>query len=350
MIKTIAINGRKIGPGEPAYIIAEIGSNHNGDLSLSKKIIEAASKAGVDAVKFQAFRAETHYSKHTPGFTYLEQHGYQQSTYDLIKSLEIDRDWHEELMHFCAGLNINFLSSPCDYEAVDQLGALGVPAFKVASFDLPDLNLIGHMAAFKRPLLFSTGMASYTDIQAALNTAKEAGNDQVLLLQCTSLYPAPADLSNLAAMDTMMRAFGVPVGYSDHTLGDHVSIAAVALGACLIEKHFTLDRNLPGPDHAFAIEPSELGEMIHRIREVETAIGEGVKNGPREAELEMFAKGRRSLHVLQAVKAGEIILKDNLRIKRPGYGILPRHFKIVAGMRATKNISGDHWITWDDLK
>jgi len=193
-------------------------------------------------------------------------------------------------------------------------------------------------------------MASYSDIQAALKTTKEAGNDQVLLLQCTSLYPAPADLSNLTAMDTMRRAFGLPVGYSDHTLGDHISIAAVALGACLIEKHFTLDRNLPGPDHAFAIEPSELAEMIKRIREVEAAIGDGVKDGPREAELEMFEKGRRSLHVIKAVKAGEIISKDNLRIKRPGYGILPKYFEIVAGMRATKNISDDHWITWEDFK
>lgn len=346
----IKIKDRRIGVGYPTYVIAEIGSNHNGNLDLAKKLLEAASKAGADAAKFQTFRAEAHYSKHTPVFTYLEEQGHQQNTYDLIKSLEIDREWHEELIDFCTNLSIDFLSSPCDYEAVDQLGNLGMPAFKLASFDLPDLNLIRHMAAFRRPLLFSTGMATYADIQAALNAAKDAGNDQVILLQCTSLYPAPADLSNLAAMDTMKRAFGVPVGYSDHTLGEHISIAAVALGACLIEKHFTLDRSLPGPDHAFAIEPSELAETIKRIREVEAAIGDGVKDGPREAELEMFEKGRRSLHVIKAVKAGEIISKDNLRIKRPGYGILPKYFEIVAGMRATKNISDDHWITWEDFK
>ena len=346
----IEINGKRIGEGYPTYIIAEMGSNHNGDLNLAKKLIEAASKAGVDAVKFQTFRAEAHYSKHTPGFTYLEEQGHQQNTYDLIKSLEIDREWHEELIDFCTSLSIDFLSSPCDYEAVDQLGNLGMPAFKLASFDLPDLNLIRHMATFRRPLLFSTGMAYYADIQAALNAAKDAGNDQVVLLQCTSLYPAPANLSNLSTMETMKLAFRVPVGYSDHTLGDHITIAAVAIGACLIEKHFTLDRNLTGPDHAFATEPSELAEMIKRIREVEAAIGNGVKDGPREAELEMFEKGRRSLHVIKAVEAGEIILKDNLRIKRPSYGILPKYFEIVAGMKATKDISDDHWITWEDLK
>jgi len=346
----IEINGRRIGEGYPTYIISEIGSNHNGDLSIAKKLIEAAAKAGADAVKFQTFRAETHYSKHTPGFTYLQGQGHQKNTYDLIKSLEINSEWHEELMEFCASFSIDFLSSPCDYEAVDQLGNLGMPAFKLASFDLPDLKLIGHMATFKRPLLLSTGMASYADIQDALNVAKGAGNDQVALLQCTSLYPAPADLSNLAAMDTMKKAFGVPIGYSDHTLGDHVSIAAVALGACLIEKHFTLGRNLPGPDHAFAAEPSELAEMIKRIREVEAAIGNGIKDGPREAEFEMFAKGRRSLHVIKAVKAGESISKDNLRIKRPGYGILPKYFEIVTGMKATKDILDDHWIGWEDLK
>ena len=346
----IEINGSRIGIGFPTYIIAEIGSNHNGDLSLAKKLIEAAHKAGVDAAKFQTFHAESHFSKHTPGFTYLEEKGHQQNTYDLIKSLEINRKWHEELMNFCASLNIDFLSSPCDYEAVDQLGNLGMPAFKLASFDLPDLNLIRHMAAFKRPLLFSTGMASYADIEAALGTAKATGNEQVVLLQCTSLYPAPADLSNLACMGTMKRAFGVPVGYSDHTLGDHVSIAAVALGACLIEKHFTLDRTLPGPDHAFATEPSELVEMIKRIREVEVAIGNGIKDGPRKAELEMFEKGRRSLHVIKSIKAGEIVLESNLRIKRPGYGILPKHFEIVTGMKATREIPEDHWIVWDDLK
>jgi sialic acid synthase SpsE len=350
MTSAIVIKGRKIGFGEPAYVIAEIGSNHNGELNIAKKLIEAANEAGADAVKFQAFRADEHYSKHTPAFKYLGEEGRKQGTYELIKSLEIDRGWHEELMSFCSDFGIEFLSSPCDYKAVDQLGNMGMPAFKLASFDLPDLDLIRYMAAFNRPLLLSTGMASYSDIQAALDAAKETGNDQVVLLQCTSLYPAPTDLSNLAAIDTMKRAFGVPVGYSDHTLGDHISIAAVALGACLIEKHFTLDRNLPGPDHAFAIEPSELTEMIRRIREVEAAIGDGVKNGPREAELEMFEKGRRSLHVIIEIKAGEIITKENLRVKRPGYGISPKYFEIVAGMKATRDIPDDHWIVWEDLK
>lgn len=348
--RLIDIEGRKVGVGQPTYIVAEAASNHDGDFGKARALVEAAAEAGADAVKFQAFRAAEHYSRHTPNFTYLDKQGHRQSTYELIRSLEINREWHGPLMEHARACGITFFSSPCDVDAIQQLAELNVAAFKLASFDLPDIHLIRQMARFGRPLILSTGMADYTDIAEALRAARAEGNRQVVLLQCTSLYPAPVGLSNLAAIVIMRQAFGVPVGYSDHTLGDHVSVAAVALGACMIEKHFTLDRSLPGPDHAFALEPNELKEMVKRIRDVEAAIGDGVKDGPREEEKEMYEKGRRSLHSRRQIRAGEVIGKGDLCIKRPGYGLSPRLAEAVAGMVARRDIPEDHWIQWDDLK
>ena len=350
MGKNIKINDSLVGYNRPAYIIAEVGSNHNQDFDVAKALIKSAAEAGADAIKFQSFRAKEHYSKHTPGFNYLKEQGYQQSTYELICSLEINRDWHALLIDYAKSIGITFLSSPCDTEAIDQLGELNIEAFKVAAFDLPDVCLIRHMAKYGKPLILSTGMADYADIKAAIHACYKEDNDNVILLQCTSLYPAPAHLSNLAAMETMRKAFNCLVGYSDHTLGNHVAITAVALGACVIEKHFTLDRRLPGPDHSFAIEPDELSEMVHKIREVEAAIGDGIKDGPSAEEREMYIKGRRSLHTKYSVSAGEPITRDNICTKRPGYGILPRLSEKVIGMVATKDIPEDHWISWEDLK
>lgn len=350
MDKTIKIADRLVGTDQPAYIIAEVGSNHNQDFEMAKTLIKAAAEAGADAIKFQAFKAKDHFSRHTPDVTYLKGQGYYQSTYDLIHSLEINRDWHIHLMEYAQECGITFLSSPCDTEAIDQLERLGIAAFKVASFDLPDVYLIRHMAKYGKPLILSTGMANYTDIQAALQSCRHEGNENIILLQCTSLYPAPANLSNLAAMATMRQAFGCPVGYSDHTVGDYIAIAAVALGACVIEKHFTLDRRLQGPDHSFAIEPSKLAGMIRKIREIESAIGDGIKNGPQKEEMEMYLKGRRSLHTRRAVVGGEAITRENICIKRPGYGISPQFLGSVAGMIAKKDIPDDHWITWEDIK
>lgn len=350
MDRVVRIANRYVGCGHPVYIIAEAGSNHNQDFEMAKALIKAAAEAGADAIKFQAFRAEEHYSIHTPGFTYLEEQGHQQSTYALIHSLEINRDWHAPLMEYAQSCGITFLSSACDKEAVDQLNQLNMAAFKVASFDLPDIHLIRYMAKCGKPIILSTGMATYSDIQTALEVCREEGNVEVILLQCTSLYPAPAYLSNLAAMETMRMAFSCPVGYSDHTSGDHISLAAVALGACMIEKHFTLDRNMPGPDHSFAIEPNDLKEMILKIREIEAAIGDGIKNGPHAEEKEMYEKGRRSLHVREAVASGEIITKENICVKRPGYGITPVLLENIVGMTACKDIPKDHWISWEDLR
>lgn len=349
MAKNIYINGTPIDKNR-AYIIAEAGSNHNGDYETAKKLIVEAAKAGADAIKFQAFKAKYHYSKHTPGFNYLEEGGFTQSTYDLIKSLEINREWHQPLMKFSEECGITFLSSPCDYEAINQFGELDMAAFKLASFDLPDIKLIKEMACFKKPLILSTGMADYADIQSAIRAAEEEGNNQIILLQCTSLYPAPVELSNLAAIGTLEKAFGYPVGYSDHTIGDHIPIAAVALGAVMIEKHFTLDKNQSGPDHNFAMEPEDFRNMVEKIRDVEKAIGNGIKDGPRSEELEMYEKGRRSIHVNRKICAGEKIQANDLVIKRPSLGISPKLLNEIVGMEAKRDIEEDHWISWEDLK
>lgn len=339
----VQIGDRWVGDGHPCYVIAEIGSNHNNDFDLARRTIDAAAAAGVDAVKFQTFKADQHYSKMTPQFEYLKG----QDTHSLIKSLELNRSWHQPLKHHSEEQGVAFFSSPCDFDAVDELSALDVPAYKVASFDLPDQDLISHIARQGKPVILSTGMADWSDIQNGVGACRELGNNEIVLLQCTSLYPAPANLSNLSAMKTMRRALGCLSGYSDHTIGDHVTLAAVALGACMIEKHFTFDRSLPGPDHAFAAEPGEFRAMMMRLREIESAIGDGVKAGPRSEEAEMAEKGRRSLHAAVDILAGQTITAEMLTIKRPGMGIRPAFKSVVIGRVARTNISADQWIEWD---
>lgn len=339
----LEIGGRKIGDGQPCFVIAEIGSNHNQDFDLARKMIDAAAQSGVDAVKFQTFCATSHYSKKAPGFGYLNG----VNTHELIRSLELDRSWQADLKQHAEECGVIFFSSPCDLEAISDLAALDVPAYKVASFDLTDDSLISAMAAIGKPLILSTGMATWMDIQFAVDAARRVKNDQIVLLQCTSLYPAPAHLSNLSAMASMRSAFGTLVGYSDHTMCEHISIAAVAMGACVIEKHFTLDRTLPGPDHAFAIEPHEMADLMQKIREIEAACGDGIKNGPRQEECEMAEKGRRSLHARVHITAGQVIDADMLVAKRPGLGIPPFLRAQVVGRTARRNIEADDWITWD---
>jgi sialic acid synthase SpsE len=342
---SLDIAGRNIGDGYPCFVIAEIGSNHNQDFDLARRMIDAAAEAGVDAVKFQTFHADSHYSSNTPGFGYLNN----TDTHELIRSLELDRSWQVKLQQHAEDLGVIFFSSPCDSDAIAGLAALDVPIYKVASFDLTDDTLISEIAALGKPLILSTGMATWMDIQFAIDSSHNAGNDQIVLLQCTSLYPAPSRLSNLRAMATMRSAFGTLVGYSDHTMGDHIALAAIAMGACIIEKHFTLDRTLNGPDHAFAIEPVEFSEMIKKIREIEAAFGDGIKNGPREEELEMAEKGRRSLHANVPIAAGQVITAKMLTAKRPGLGIPPLLKAHVIGRVARTHIDVDQWITWDML-
>jgi sialic acid synthase SpsE len=346
MPDAIRIGSHLVGDGHPCFVIAEIGSNHNGDWSVALQMIDAAAEAGVDAVKFQTFHASSHVSSKAVTPSYLKTDVKLQ---DIIRALEIDRNWHAPLMEYCARKGLVCFSSPCDREAVDELDAVGAPVHKVASFDLPDTDLIAYIAAKGKPVILSTGLADWMEIQRAVDACRAVGNEQVILLQCTSLYPAPVHLSNLASMETMRRAFGLLTGYSDHTMGDTVSCAAVARGACVIEKHFTLDRGMPGPDHPFAIEPVELKLMMQRIRETEAALGDGVKNGPRPEEQEMADLARRSLHAARAIPAGTVITTEMLTIKRPGLGVPPALRPYVIGRSAKRDIEADSWITFDLL-
>jgi len=331
-----------IGNKNECYIIAEIGSNHNGNFDLACELIEKAKEAGVNAVKFQTFKAKNHYSKNTPKISL-----YNDSIYDLIEKLEIDRSWHLKLAKLCDRLGIDFLDSPCDSEAIELAESVDMPLIKVASFDMVDIRLVDQISKTGRGVILSTGMATMSEVENAVNICRRNKNDKIIILQCTSLYPAPPNLSNLYAMETLKRAFNVIVGYSDHTIGDHVPLAAVAIGAKVIEKHYTLDRSMKGPDHKFAIEPIELREMIFKIRDIEAAFGNGIKNGPREEEMEFFNNARRSIIAAKNIRKGNVIQNEDIIIKRPGYGIHPSMLNVVVGRVAKVDIREDEPITWE---
>lgn len=339
----VKIGNKKIGGNNPTYIIAEIGSNHNKDKEIAKKMIDKAAEAGVDAVKFQTFKAEALYSKKTPKFSKDKIR-----PYSLIKSIELPREWQKELFKYATKKRLHFLSSPFDFEAVDELNIIGVPAFKVASFEITDLELLKHIAKKKKPVILSTGMASIEEIEEAIDAIRSKGNDDIVLLHCNSMYPSPIDIVNLKAIKTMQSAFQIPIGFSDHTVGIHIPVAAVVSGARVIEKHFTLDRKMKGPDHNFAIEPYELKQMVQNIRDVEKAMGTGVKEISKK-EKEMYEKGRRSIIAVQNISKNTKITRDMLIVKRPGYGIKPKFIDIVVGKKAKKDISKDQWITWEDI-
>lgn len=344
---TFEIGGRPVGGAAPAYVIAEVGANHNRDLDLARELITVAVTAGADAVKFQTYDGARIYSRKTPKFAYLEGIS-DKSPADLLEEISLPREWQPILAEEARGRGIDFFSSPFDHGAVDELHALGVPVFKIASFEIVDLPLIRKAASTGRPLLISTGMARLGEIEEALEAAGEAGAPAVGLMQCTSVYPAPPERANLAAMATMRQAFGVPVGLSDHTTGTAVPIAAAALGAAFIEKHVTLDRTMKGPDHPFAVEPGELKAMVEGIREAQAAIGDGHKDGPSPEESgEMYRLGRRSLITTRALPAGTTLTADMLTVKRPGYGVAPKHLDLVLGRTLRQDVEDDDILTWE---
>jgi sialic acid synthase SpsE len=342
---TIEIGGRPVGGGAPCYVIAEAGANHNRDLGIARELIDVAADAGADAVKFQTYTGKGIYSSKTPQFEYLDD---PRSAQEILAALELPREWQAKLADHARDRGIAFFSSPFDHEAVDGLAALGVPAMKIASFELVDLMLIRKAASVGVPIILSTGMAVYGEIEDALTAVAEAGNESVALLRCASLYPAPPAIMNLNAMATMRGAFGVPVGLSDHTEGIAVPTGAAALQMDLLEKHFTLSRDMEGPDHSFAIEPDELRALDKAVRDVEAALGTGRLEGPSELErTEMFTLGRRSLIAATDIAAGEVITAEMLTVKRPGYGIAPKDIDHVIGRVARVDIEFDDIVTWD---
>lgn len=336
-------NGRRIGAGQPCYIMMDIAANHNGDLNTAKELIKKAAEAGADAVKFQTYRAEDLYSKKTPQFSRDTM-----KPYDLIKSVQHPREWIPVLFEYAQSLGIDFLSSPFDNDAVDLLDASGVCLFKVASLEIVDLRFLKYIASKGKPMILSTGMASLGEIEEAIDAVKSTGNVNIALLHCNTCYPSPVHIVNLKAMETLCSAFGLPTGFSDHTLGWHIPIAAVAMGACVLEKHFTLDRKQAGPDHGFSIEPEELKLMVGQIRDIEKALGDGRKKVSKE-EMENYEKGRRSLIARVDIPKGTVISEDMLMAKRPGYGIKPKYFDIVVGRTAKIDIDQDDVLMWDML-
>jgi sialic acid synthase SpsE len=345
----IAIGDRRVGPGERCYIIAEAGANHDRDLDTARRLIDVAADAGADAVKFQTYSGRMLYSAKTPRFDYLGELG-TKPVHELLEDIALPRDWQPVLAAQCRDAGIEFLSSPFDQAAVDELDALDVAAYKIASFELVDLPLIGYAASKRRPLILSTGMATLAEIEDAIDAAYEGGAPGVCLLQCASLYPSPPSIMNLRAMASMQAAFGIPVGLSDHTLGIHIASAGVAMGAALLEKHFTLDRTQPGPDHRFAIEPGELKELVAHVRDVEAALGDGLKRGPSDEEaVEMYAKARRSVVATCAIPAGTLVTREMLTTKRPGHGIKPKFIDALVGRVARIDIDEDEVLTWEML-
>jgi len=339
---SVKIGSKTIGDEHPCYIIAEVGSNHNGDIENAKTLINVAKEANADAVKFQLFKAEKLYSKYTPTFEYLKE----KDTFELIKKIETPREWIKELVEHCESSKIPFLASACDFEAIDLIEPF-VPAYKIPSFEIVDLELIKYAAQKGRPMIISTGMANLGEIEDAVKAVRSTGNDEIVLLHCNSLYPTPPEIVNLRAMETMKRAMQVPVGFSDHTEGIHIPISAVSMGACVIEKHFTLDRTMPGPDHSYAIDPNELKDMITQIRHVEASRGTGIKDRSEAESGEMYIKARRSIHALVDIPEGTQITRDMLITKRPGYGIKPKFIDKIIGRTAKKDIREDEWITWE---
>ena len=327
-------------------IIAEAGVNHNGDLALAKKLIASAAAAGADLVKFQSFVTSKNIAQHAPKAQYQKlSTDPGESQFDMVRKLELTRADHVALIEECKKNNIGFFSTAADTESFDMLIEFGLDQIKIPSGEVTNLPFLRHIGRCGMPVILSTGMATLGDIEAAIDVLEQVGTPRVniTVLHCTTEYPTPMNEVNLRAMQSIHTAFGVAVGYSDHTQGIEVAIAAVAMGATVIEKHFTLDRNLPGPDHQASLEPSELKAMVAAIRNIEVALGDGIKRlTPSEARNKLIA--RRSLVANQAIKAGEVLSAKNVTAKRPGTGISPMRWDEVLGRIAARNFAADELI------
>ncbi len=331
------------------FVIAEAGVNHNGDLLKAYRLVDEAKKAGADAVKFQTSIPSKSISKYAKMAKYqIDNSGEETSMIEMVKKISLPFDSFKKLKKYCDEIGIIFLSTPFHLEPVDFLNDL-VPYFKVASGEIVNYPLLKSIAKKKKPIILSTGMSYISDIERALRVIYNEGNNNIIILHCTTNYPTPYEEVNLKAMHTLATAFKLPVGYSDHTLGIEVPVAAVAMGAKIIEKHFTLDKNLPGPDHKASLEPNELKEMVKAIRNIEMALGDGIKK-PNDSEIEIMKVARKSLIATRDIRAGEIIKKSDITIKRPGTGILPKFGDIVIGMKLINDIKQDETFRWENFK
>lgn len=326
------------------FIIAEAGVNHNGDIELAKKLIDVASESGVDAVKFQTFKAEKLVAKTAPKADYQSKTtDKSESQFDMIKKLELNNEMHRILIDYCNKKNIMFLSTAFDLESMDELDKLGISIFKVPSGEINNFTYLRKVAQLDKPVIVSTGMTNLSEIEDALTVLQENGCMDVTVLHCNTEYPTPMEDVNLSAMLTIRDAFKVNIGYSDHTLGIEIPIAATAMGATVIEKHFTLDKNMEGPDHKASLEPAELKAMVKAIRNIEAALGNGIKK-PSKSERKNKNIARKSIVALTNIKQGDMFTEENITVKRPGNGISPMKWDEVIGKVANMDYKEDEMI------
>jgi N,N'-diacetyllegionaminate synthase len=349
-MKSVKINGVPVGPGHRPYIIAELGSNANGDMGLCRRLIDAAVEAGADAVKFQSWSetsliAEEEYARNTE---YSDKKKHFGSLREMVKAYQFTAPQHREAYAYCRKRRIAFSSTPFSPEEADLLETLDVPFFKIASMDIVYPQLLEYVARKQRPMIVSTGMATLAEIEQAVTTIRNAGNDQIVLLHCISIYPPDYKMINLRNMATLLQAFDVPVGFSDHSLGTAIPLAAIALGAGVIEKHFTIDKDLPGWDHAISADPQELRAIVKEGRNIFAALGSTVRS-VSEAEFEKRKKFRRSLVMRRHQKKGHTIVEGDLNAKRPGTGISPDELPYILGRRLATDLKQDQVVHWKHL-
>jgi N,N'-diacetyllegionaminate synthase len=347
--KVVSINGKNIGYGHDTFLIAEIGLNHNGNMKLAKKLVDAAISAGADAVKLQSYKTKYRVAKNGKTSRYVEKVlGIEETDYEMLKKSELTKEQTIELFNYAKDRTIIF-SAPFDLESADELEDLGVDCYKIASFDLVNLPLIRKVASTNKPIIISTGMSYLSEVQEALLEVAKCSNPNVILMQCTSSYPCPPETMNIRAIDTMKQAFnGLPVGISDHVIGDMVCLGAVARGADIIEKHFTLDKGMEGPDQNLSMLPQEFSQMKERVRIVEVSLGDGIKQ-PSAIEVASIIRFRKTMYAKHTIKKGSIINASDIIYTAPAYGIYSKYEDIVFGKIANQDIEKDTPITWNLL-
>jgi len=343
------VSDRTIGPGHPVFLVAEAGVNHNGDPQLAHQLVDVAADAGADAVKFQAFDPDQLASPNAPKAIYQSlTTGTDETQLEMLRKLVLPKDAYGRLIEQAQRRGVLFLASPFDEASADFLQQLGIVAIKIPSGEITNLLFIRHLAKMRLPLLMSTGMSDLEEVRQAVVMVREYGNPPLALLHCVSCYPAPPIICNLRAMETMRHEFKVPVGWSDHTAGVAISFAAVARGANLLEKHFTLDRSMAGPDHRASLEPSELADLVKGVRQIEFAIGDGVKKSTGE-ENDTAIAARKSLHASRYLAAGTLLEECDLVARRPGTGISPASYRTVVGRRLLRSLRPGEMLSEGDL-